>query len=305
MSTTVIQMTALIACGAIWRIIQPRDLPAQQVRLVLTTVVFYLLLPALVLLVLWRAEIGLQSLRFTVLGMSSVIIGVVLMWLCARAFGLGRPQTGAMMLAAGFANVTNLGLPVLEQTFGLWARSVAIQMDLFATAPLLYTLGIMIARCHGEAEQGREKTGLAMLNSPPFWAAALAVALNLGQVEMPEAIAGILQRLSDGLVPLMLFSMGLALSWRSLYWRNLPIITPVIVIKMLLLPLYALWLTGVLAFDQLYRAPAIMEMAMPSMVMGIVFCDRYRLDSSLYAMAVTLTTLLSLVTLPFWYRLVS
>ena len=40
---------------------------------------------------------------------------------------------------------------------------------------------------------------------------------------------------------------------------------------------------------------------MPSMVLGIVFCDRYLLDSALYAMTVTVTTALSLITLPFWH----
>jgi predicted permease len=40
---------------------------------------------------------------------------------------------------------------------------------------------------------------------------------------------------------------------------------------------------------------------MPSMVLGIVFCDRYGLDTALYAAAVTVTTALSLITLPFWY----
>jgi predicted permease len=32
-----------------------------------------------------------------------------------------------------------------------------------------------------------------------------------------------------------------------------------------------------------------------------VLCDRYRLDSSLYAMAVTLSTALSIITLPAWF----
>lgn len=67
------------------------------------------------------------------------------------------------------------------------------------------------------------------------------------------------------------------------------------------MPLFSLWFAGWLWFDAPHKAAAVMEMAMPSMVLGIVFCDRYRLDSALYAMAVTLTTLLSLFTLPFWY----
>ena len=43
-----------------------------------------------------------------------------------------------MILAAGFPNVTYLGLPVLEQTFGSWARSVVIQIDLLQH-PLYYS----------------------------------------------------------------------------------------------------------------------------------------------------------------------
>ena len=44
-----------------------------------------------------------------------------------------------------------------------------------------------------------------------------------------------------------------------------------------------------------------MEAAMPSMVIGVVICDRYGLDTSVYAAAVTVSTLLSLITLPMWY----
>jgi predicted permease len=48
-----------------------------------------------------------------------------------------------------------------------------------------------------------------------------------------------------------------------------------------------------------------MDLAMPSMVVGVIFCDRYRLDSSFYAMCVTVSTGLSLFILPFWYKLLS
>ncbi len=64
-----------------------------------------------------------------------------------------------MILAAAFPNVTYLGLPVLEQTFGSWARSVVIQIDLFATAPLLFTVGIMIVRHYGEDSDRKAQVG--------------------------------------------------------------------------------------------------------------------------------------------------
>lgn len=39
---------------------------------------------------------------------------------------------------------------------------------------------------------------------------------------------------------------------------------------------------------------------MPCMAMGVVFCDRYRLDTAFYAMATTLSTVLAMLTLPLW-----
>ena len=43
--------------------------------------------------------------------------------------------------------------------------------------------------------------------------------------------------------------------------------------------------------------------AMPTMVFGIVICERYQLDTELYAAAVSLTTLMALISLPIWFQL--
>lgn len=292
-----------MACGAGWRILKPGGLSAEQTRLVLTTVVYYLLLPAMVLEVLWSADIGLHSLQYTLLGVASITFAIVCIWLVGALFKFEHRRLGAMVLAAAFPNVTYLGLPVLEQTFGSWARSVVIQIDLFATAPFLFTVGILLVRHYGEDKSENPKSAIAFLNAPPFWAAGLAVLLNTNHIIAPDWLTGVLQKMAGAVVPLMLFSLGLALSWTAVKIRNIPYILPVIVIKMLLMPLFAMVLMSQLTIAGDYRAAAVLDIAMPSMVLGIVFCDRYHLDSSLYAMAVTVTTTLSLITLPLWHSL--
>lgn len=301
MNSTLIQMTLLMACGVGWRLLSPAGLTAEQTRLVLTTVVYYLLLPAMVLEVLWTAEIGLQSFQYTLLGVSCIVFAMACIWLVGTLFKFENKRLGAMILAAAFPNVTYLGLPVLEQTFGSWARSVVIQMDLFATSPFLFTIGIMVVRHYGEDRAEAPKSALSFLNAPPFWAAAIAVLLNLNGVVAPDWLAGGLQKLSAAVVPLMLVSLGLALNWKAVSARNIPYVMPVIVIKMLLMPVFGIVLASYLPMDGQYKAAAVLDMAMPSMVLGIVFCDRYLLDSALYAMTVTVTTALSLITLPFWH----
>lgn len=305
MTSTLLQMAVLMACGAFWRVIKPGGLSAEQARPALTTVVYYLFLPAMVLEVLWRADIGLKSLQYTVLGVASITFAMLCIWLSGRLLKFDNRRLGAMILAASFSNVTYLGLPVLEQTFGPWARSVAIQIDLFASSPFLFTAGIMVARAFGGDDSGRRHSVLSYLNAPPFWAALAAVLLNLNNIPIPLWFGGVLQKLSAGVVPIMLFSLGLALNWQTVSYRNLPFVLPVIVIKMAVMPLFALWLAGFLTLESQHKAAAVLEMAMPSMVLGIVFCDRYRLDSGLYAMTVTLTTILSLITLPLWYEFIT
>ncbi len=301
MNSTLLQMTLIMLCGAAWRIAKPAGLTAGQTRLVLTTVVYYFLLPAMVLEVLWSADISLQSVHVALLGAGSIIFAMGCMWLVGTTLKFENRRLGAMMLAAAFPNVTYLGLPVLEQTFGSWARSVVIQMDLFATTPILYTAGIMVARYYGEDTSEKPAPVWLFFNAPPFWAAAIAVLLNSHGIVAPLWLSGILQKLSAAVVPLMLFSLGLALSWQAISLRNIPYTIPVIAIKMALMPLFAMFLVAFLPITGDFRAAAVLDLSMPSMLLGVVFCDRYRLDSPFYAMAVTITTIISLISLPFWH----
>jgi predicted permease len=99
----------------------------------------------------------------------------------------------------------------------------------------------------------------------------------------------------------MLFSLGLALSWTAIHWGNMKYLVTVVIIKLMIMPLFALWLVNYLPLETNDKAAAILDIAMPCMLIGVVLCDRYRLDSYLYAMIVTISTAISALTLPFWY----
>jgi len=304
MIDVILQMTGLLACGVLWRKLEPAGLDYRQTRQVLTSLVYYLLLPALVLSVLWQAKLGENTLRIAFAAATGVIAGLLLSLLTCRTCKTHRAQTGAVVLAVAFPNATYMGLPVMEATFGPWARGVAIQYDLFACTPLLFTLGILLASRLGDS-QGRRSPVRELLRIPALWAAALAVLLNLLSVPMPALIDGWLQLLERGVVPLMLFSIGLSLDWQYARLRMLPPLIPVVALRLLIVPLIVLGVTSLMGMSGQSRAAIVMEAAMPSMVLGIVICDRFKLDVAFYASAVTVTTLLSLVTLPIWFHWLS
>lgn len=305
MVAVLMQMGALILCGAMWRIIRPGGLDADPTRVVLTTVVFNLMLPALVLSVLWTADLGLETLKISLYGAAIILFGAVITWLAARFRAVDPQRLGAAILGIAFANVTYMGLPVLEHTFGPWARSIVIQIDLFAGMPLVLTFGVLIARHYGTVEAGENGWVRPLLVNPPLWAALAALALNLGGVAQPGWMERFLAMLSAAVVPLMLLALGLGLRWNAWHWRNLPLAGVVLVFKLIAVPAFGLWLGLELGFRGDTLSALVLEAAMPSMLLGVVYCDRYRLDTSFYALVVTLTTLGAMFSLPFWYHRVA
>lgn len=301
MHMVLLQMTALILCGVAWRLFKPEGLDPVQTRKVLTSLVYYLLLPALVLSVLWKAELGANSLLIAASAAFGIIVGLILSAISCRICGLTSRESGALMLAATFPNATYLGLPVLEATFGPWARSVAIQYDLFACTPLLFTVGIWVAARMGTQSQTKSSSYLVLLKIPAIWAVFLALGLNGFDIPIPALVGDILGLLERGVVPLMLISLGLSLEWQSSRLKQLPSLIPTILLTLFIIPAIVLGFTQVVGLDEKLIPAVVLEAAMPSMVIGVVLCDRFNLDVGLYATAVSVTTVLSLVSLPIWY----
>lgn len=304
MFTALIQMSLLVACGSFWKSHAPAHISALAHRRAITDLVFFLLLPAMVLDVVWRAPLGQSSIQISLLAISGVITGLVVMKTVLRYIKVEKAQTGALLLAAAFPNATYLGLPVLDKVIGPSTRATVIQYDLFACTPVLLSFGMLIARYYGSntpaAHPVKELTKV-----PPLWAVAIAVILNLLEVPQPDILHTALSTLAGGVVPLMLIVLGMSIRWQSLYFRFMPLLAPIIVISLLVVPLTILVLSHLIGLDTNLIAEVVIIAAMPTMVFGVVISERYKLDSELYAAAVTITTICSLITLPMWFHLLS
>ena len=311
MTNVLFAMVAIIVAGIIWRLVLGSK-SAENIRSSLALAVYNIFLPALVLHVLWQAPVDANTLRIPLVSALSVLLSMLAAFLVygngfiVRKFIPSKPNraTGALLLAAAFGNFSYLGLPVLTQTFGSWSQMVAIQFDLLASTPLLFTVGIMLARYYGSSGSGSHPL-FALLQVPAFWAAVTGLLLSAGHMPMPSWLDQPLALLGAAVVPLMLLSVGMALRWQSGWAAHIPILFPVIIIQLLLMPLIA-WAACIgVGMPERLLPPAVIEGAMPTMVLGLVICDRFKLDVAIYAEAVTLTTVLSMLTLPLWLHAVS
>ncbi|MDQ6992913.1 MAG: AEC family transporter [Mariprofundus sp.] len=304
-------MAAIILVGIGWRLLLGVK-SADIMRTHLAQAVYHIFLPALVVQVLWQFPVDLNTLRVPIVASLAVLLSLLTAFLLygngkiVAAFmpGNSNKAVGALLLACAFGNFSYLGLPVLSHTFGDWAQVVAIQFDLLASTPILFTVGIILARYYGTSGTAMHPL-LSLLQVPAIWAAIVGLLLSAFAIPMPTWLDESLTTLGAAVVPLMLLSVGMALRWQSGWLARIPVLMPVMIIQLLLMPLIA-WGGAIgVGMSEKFLAPVVIEGAMPTMVLGLVICDRFKLDVSLYAEAVTLTTVLSLITLPIWLQLLT
>jgi len=302
MADVLAQMSALILCGVVLRRLRPCGIDPDGVRRTVTALVFNALLPALVLSALWGGGAHPQGWKISLFGAATVLFGVAAALCLDRILRLKRRQLGAAMLGIAFSNVTFLGLPVLERLYGPeFARPIVIQIDLFSTAPLVFTLGAYIASRYGEAPGKLCSSLQALVLNPPLWAAFAALMLGEYGIPRPAALEPPLETAASSVAPLMLLALGLGLRWNAWRKENTRLVALASGLKLIALPLFGLSLTHGLEISGDTRAALVLEAGMPSMLLGIVYCDRYRLDTGLYAMLAATTTLLALASLPLWH----
>jgi predicted permease len=304
MISVILQMAGTIALGHVWRYLPLGGWTADRARGALTSSVYYLFLPALVFSVLWRAPLGVDTLRIAGTAAVAVLSSMALMAVVGRMMRLGRLQFGALLLAASFPNATYMGLPLLGSLFGDAGKAIAIQYDLFACTPLLLSVGILLAARFGDSEEEVHPVK-TLLKVPPLWAAVAGAALNIAGVPQPDWTAEWLDRIGAAVVPVMLVALGMSLRLETLTGRNLLTVSPAIAIQLLWMPLAALGFALAVGTQGLPLTATVLEAAMPVMVLGLVICDRFGLDTSLYATTASASTLLALLTLPFWHGLAS
>ncbi|MCA1925748.1 MAG: AEC family transporter [Thiobacillus sp.] len=300
---TLLPLALLIAAGAIW----PRwqtGLSPVALRGEIGKLVLNFFAPMLFFAVAATATVDMALVKVPLVLGTATLFGLGLAALLMFATPLGRglscPAKGAVLLAAGFGNVLFFGYPFLTTVFGESGARYPFFADMLATTPLVWSLGVWIAfRCGNHSE--RTSFLRMWLTLPPVWGFAAGLALNLSGFEL-TALVEAARWAGSPTIPLMLFVLGLTIPWHDLKPQRAVLLA--LAIKLVFVPLFALG--AALAWPGRLTEPleaAVLEAAMPTMVMVIALADRFGLDARLAGLIMGWSTLAGLVTLPLWLGL--
>lgn len=217
-----------------------------------------------------------------------------------RAAGWSRRTTGGLILSAGLANTSFVGLPMIEAFYGPAFLGVGILEDQLGSYMALSTAGVLVAALC--AEEGGPVSAAAVARKvalfPPLQ--ALLLALLLIPVGYPEPVAAVLDRLGATVTPLALISVGTQLRLGEMRgaW---PALSAGLLYKLVLGPalVAALFILGLHAGGKVVQV-AVFESAMGPMIGGSIVAMENGLNPRLVGLVVGLGIPLSLLTAAAW-----
>lgn len=255
--------------------------------------VIYLFTPCLVFSGIAQSDLQAEEFGLIVAMAGSFSVLMALAgWVLARLFGLGRELESSFLLSVVLINAGNYGMPLNEFAFGKSGLQRAIVFYV-TTAVVVNTLGVYLAS-RGAASVRRSV--LNVLTVPLPYATLLGYIVNVGQIALPLPLERGVTMVGQAAVPCMLFILGLQLSRTSVHSRIGPIALATFT-RLVVSPLIAVPLAGLLGLSGLAWKVSIVEASMPTAVMSGVLATEFGGDAQFVTAVILVSTLASMLTL--------
>jgi predicted permease len=252
--------------------------------------------------------IGLPALAFTsILNQEIVLVEAAKIWASAILVSVGcgllgwvlfktlRAKHSGLYLPISLPNTVNIPFPIISLAYGP-AGLFAATLYYIPNVIMIYSIGVFVAA--GKSFRENLKT---MLKVPTIYTAILALVLNLCHIGVPSLIMKPLDFIGGMVVPAVVLTLGYSLaqvrlsSITTTLWASLIRLGGGLAIGLLMVYLFNI--TGI------FRSVVILMSAMPAAVNTYTIAAKYRNEPELVASVVLVTTIASLVTIPFLLRI--
>jgi hypothetical protein len=231
------------------------------------------------------------------------LIVLFLAWLIATLFKFKRGETGALMLVSAFGMTTMLGYPLIQQIFphNALAMEEAVVTSEFGVGLLLFILGPLIAMYYGESKvEGKViiKSVKKFFVSPIFISLVAGIVVSFIPINHNNQVFATSIRFFDliGQANLLMVAITIGLVIEFNHFKNMYLfLTVAILLKLVVKPLLAVWLTHDPHFTTMMREIVVIETALPSAILAVVFAKQYNCRPDLVAISIMTTLVLSVV----------
>ena len=232
----------------------------------------------------------------------AITVFFCLAYLFSVVFAVREGRRGAFITAFAASNTLNVGLPINIALFGEGAIPY-ILVYFFAHDILFWTVGNYLLARDGEQTHVKllSLESAKRVLSPPLIGFALGMALVLLDIQLPAFLDKTFKYVGDMAIALALMYIGIMMG--EIRLKDLaPDRDALLVLagRCLICPLIVLALAAVFPVPETMRNVFVLQAAMPVMLNAAILTGYYGGDVKFMTVVASLSTMLVVVTVPFW-----
>ncbi|MBL7968628.1 MAG: AEC family transporter [Prolixibacteraceae bacterium] len=256
--------------------------------------------PSLILVALSRLNWDIQIYGSLMIWNSVRIVGsMLLIFPVAFLLKLSNSTRRTLFLAVSYGNVAYLGIPVLRSAFGDQVLPEATMISAVYVF-WLFTLGIFLVEYFGDHRVHWKELLVRLITNPLLIAVFIGLFIAVFHLKLPHVIMSGLDIFAGSVTAVVLFSLGLFMGRQPFGKLRdwLPVLAFSAVI-LFVLPLLFYFLVKPFVSIEMSKT-WILEAAMPMGLTAYALCLKYKLNTEFASRTVVASTLIALLSLPFW-----
>ncbi len=258
--------------------------------------VLYFVFPIFIIHKIHYLEFDESVLIIVLMGLLAFSLGIFYSYLAAKIFRLNKNSASMIAMSVAFGNTSFLGFAFVQAYYGEAGLSLAIFYDEIAVMLLMSIFAPIICSIGGNDSFSVKKVVKSMITFPPLIAFVIAILSKL--ISFPELIDMFMIKVSSILVPLVVFAVGMKFALSDMKGKS-GLIFLTVGIKLLAIPFSLFLIASQFIPIDLAAKVAIIESAMPPMILGTIIAVRAGLDKQLGLGSMGVGMILSFITIPF------
>lgn len=263
----------------------------------------YILLPLLTFDTFYRNELTVDYLYLFIFSVIITVILIGITILTGWFMKSTKEDVSAILLGTLFPNSGNYGAPVMLFALGAVAFDYAIVL-MVLHGFIISTVGIFIASFGSGGTISVKDAILSIFRIPVIYGAAAGLLLQLTHITIDDKLMDILQMTGNAAIPVVMLILGMQLAEIRKENFELRNINTVVLIRMVVSPLVAMVLVIFMPVDETMKMVFIILNAMPVAANSTMLAVQFNVKPNLVSFSTLVTTLLSLLTIPFFLYLI-
>jgi hypothetical protein len=258
-----------------------------------SAVTIYILSPALVFITLYDTDFHSGYLVIVVYMLLLFALMVILNKLLGKFFKWKPTTESAAILATGFMNSGNYGLPVVLFSVGTAAMPYAVFI-MVIQGLMNNFLGIYYA---SRGRDGIKRAFFNVLKMPTTYAAILGVVFQLLGIPIAAPIHSMLAMVGEATIPVMMVVLGMQLGSMTSLRLNWQVMVSGVTLKMILSPLFAYGFVVLFDIEPLLGLVLIIISAMPPAATTTMYAIEFDSEPELVSTMTFVSTVFSIISI--------